>query len=55
MVMAVIVTDGFSYDFFAREWEFQCKTCLHEFYTPTKHEMLKAWDIHTHKVCGGGW
>ena len=49
------MTDGFSYDFFAREWEFQCKTCLHEFYTPTKHEMLKAWDIHTHKVCGGGW
>lgn len=43
------------YDFFAREWLFSCKVCGHEFFTPTKREMNVAWDIHTHKVCGGGW
>ena len=47
--------NGMTYDFFAREWEFQCSTCGHEFFTPTKKDMQKAWHIHTHKVCLGGW
>lgn len=46
---------GMTYDFMAGEWEFQCAVCLQEFYTPTKKDMQKAWWVHTHKVCGGGW
>lgn len=48
-------TEGFQYDFFAQEWEFQCGVCKQEFYTPNKKDMLRVWDKHTKTVCLGGW
>lgn len=49
------MSEGMSFDFFAREWEFMCTTCNKEFYTPTKKDMQRAILIHTRKECLGGW
>ena len=46
---------GLNFDFMAREWSCECKTCGDEFYTPTKREMQSALKIHRKKVCLGGW
>lgn len=48
-------SNGFIYDFFAREWSCACFTCGEEIYAPNKKDLKKTLLSHTRNNCRGGW
>jgi len=46
---------GFIYDYFAREWYYQCPSCFLDIYGPNKKGIKKSTRYHYKEVCGGGW
>ena len=46
---------GYIYDYFGKEWYYQCPSCSLDIYAPGKKSIQKATKIHYKEVCGGGW
>jgi hypothetical protein len=46
---------GFIYDYFDREWFYQCPSCSLDMYAPSKKSLKKTTRYHYKEVCGGGW
>jgi hypothetical protein len=46
---------GFIYDYFGREWSYQCPSCALDMFAPSKKSIKKTTTYHYKEVCGGGW
>jgi hypothetical protein len=46
---------GFIYDYFSKEWYYQCPSCFTDMYAPTKKTIRKTTKHHYKEICGGGW
>jgi hypothetical protein len=46
---------GSKYDFFAREWSYECSTCKESIYAPSKKILTKTRLYHTRNKCLGGY
>lgn len=43
------------YDFFAREWHFNCNNCDEVLYAPNRKDLNKTRLYHTRNICLGGY
>ena len=46
---------GYIYDYFGKEWYYQCPSCSLDIYAPGKKSIQKTKKYHFKEVCGGGW
>jgi hypothetical protein len=46
---------GYGYDFFTKEWHFNCSTCGEDLDAPTRKIMTKIRLYHTRNECLGGY
>lgn len=46
---------GAVYDFFAKEWSYDCSSCGDALFAPTKSTITKTRLHHTRNVCLGGY
>jgi hypothetical protein len=46
---------GAIYDYFAKEWNYKCSTCLEVLHAPSKKTITKTRLNHTRNICLGGY
>jgi hypothetical protein len=48
-------SNGYGYNFFTKEWSFNCSTCGEDLDAPNKKTMTKIRLYHTRNECLGGY